>query len=351
LAHVDQCERCRTALEDMANDPELRDWLRHCDPLWCGPPDGRGLARLIEHLGSLPGRGPGPQRDPPSSLNPPIRTGDLGTFVPYQVRSILGNGSMGIVLDAYDPENRRRVAIKVMRSGQTDPKDRAQFVRGARAAFDLEHENVVRVFEARFPSQGQPYLVMEYVSGPTLRERTKREGGLSPGEAARICLQVAEGLSALHRRGLVHRDINPSNIILHGVDGPAKITDFGLARSIRPPSWITRDVDIAGTLEYMSPEQVHDPSRVDERSDIYGLGATLYEVLTGEIPFRGTPLMILKQLMEDDPIPPHRLDERVPHDLETVCLRCLRKEPHRRYASAAALAEDLRRFLAGEPIG
>ena len=134
------------------------------------------------------------------------------------------------------------------------------------------------------------------------------------------------------------------------MDGPAKIADFGLARSIRQPSRITRDVDAAGTLEYMSPEQVCDPGRVDEQSDIYGLGAMLYEALTGEIPFRGNPLMILKQLMEDDPIPPRRLNERIPRDLEAICLKCLRKEPHRRCASAAALAEDLRRFLAGVPI-
>jgi eukaryotic-like serine/threonine-protein kinase len=349
-AHLDECERCRTALEAIENDPELRKWLYHCGPLSCGPLEEPELAHLIECLGALPGRDRDPRRSPPTSLDPPIRAEDLGTLAPYEFRSILGHGAMGIVVEAYDPNYRRQVAIKIMRSELTDPKDRAQFARGARAAIDLEHENVVRVFEVRFPIQGRPYLVMDYVPGPTLRERIEGEGKLSPEEAARICLQVAEGLGAAHHRGLVHRDIKPSNIILHGVDGLAKIADFGLARSIRQPSRITRDVDAAGTLEYMSPEHVCDPGRVDEQSDIYGLGATLYEALTGETPFRGNLLMILKQLMEDDPVPPRRLNEVIPRDLEAICLKCLRKEPHRRYASAAALAEDLRRFLAGVPI-
>src|SRR5439155_18444384 len=148
----------------------------------------------------------------------------------------------------------------------------------------------------------------------------------------------------------VHRDIKPGNILLDQASGREKIVDFGLARPTAVQGRLTGEGAIAGTLEYMSPEQVRDPGHVDGRTDIYGLGASLYEALTGELPFRGAPHMLLKQLLEDEPIGLRRLNDHIPRDLETICLKCLQKEPSRRYANARELAEDLRRFLNGQPV-
>jgi WD40 repeat protein len=223
-------------------------------------------------------------------------------------------------------------------------------VREARAAAGVAHDNVVPVYAVGGPSDGPPYLVMQYVEGPTLRERIKAEGRLDPHEAARVCAQAAEGLAAAHRAGLVHRDIKPANIILDRVQGRAKIMDFGLARATALPGGITQAGTLLGTPEYMSPEQLQEPDRVDGRTDVYSLGVTLYEALTGEVPFRGLTHLVLQQVLSDDPRLPRRLNDKVPRDLETICLKCLHKEPGQRYAGARDLADDLGRFLAGNPI-
>src|SRR5262249_22941530 len=151
------------------------------------------------------------------------------------------------------------------------------------------------------PPDGPPYLVMQYVEGPTLRQRIEAEGRLDPHEAARVCRQVAEGLAAAHRAGLVHRDIKPANVILDSATGRAKIMDFGLVRRTSLPAGTTREGTLLGTPEYMSPEQVRAPDQIDARSDVYSLGATLYEVLTGETPFRGVPHLMLQQVLNDEP--------------------------------------------------
>src|SRR5262249_28415849 len=173
---------------------------------------------------------------------------------------------------------------------------------------------------------------------------------LDAREAARICLQAAKGLAAAHGAGLVHRDIKPGNIILESATARAKIMDFGLVRIATLPGGTTQEGTIPGTPEYMSPEQVREPERIDARTDVYSLGVTLYEALTGEVPFRGVPQMVLRQIVDDEPRLPRRLNDQIPRDLETICLQCLQKERGKRYRHAEALAEDLRRFLAGEPI-
>jgi WD40 repeat protein len=283
-------------------------------------------------------------------LGPPAHEGDLGTIGPYRILAELGRGGMGIVLLGYDSALRRTVALKVLPPDRAEARAQARFVREAQAAAGIEHDYVVPVYSVANPPDGPPYLVMQYVEGPTLRQRIKAEGRLQPREAARIAEQVAEGLAAAHNKGLVHRDIKPANIILDSTQGRAKIMDFGLVRMTSVPGATTQEGNIPGTPEYMSPEQVREPDRIDARVDIYSLGVTLYQALTGEVPFRGVPHMVLQQVLNDEPRPPRRLNDQVPRDLETICLQCLQKEPGKRYATAGALAEDLRRFLAGQPI-
>jgi serine/threonine-protein kinase len=223
-------------------------------------------------------------------------------------------------------------------------------VREARAAAGLNHDHVVPVFSVVNPPDAPPYLVMPFVAGPTLRERIHAENGLAPREAARICAQVADGLAAAHAAGLIHRDIKPANIILDKEHQRARIMDFGLVRVKEQTGGTTQEGTIPGTPEYMSPEQVRTPSRIDERSDVYSLGVTLYEALTAAVPFRGASHMVLQQVLHDEPLPPRRLSDRIPRDLETICLKAMAKERLHRYASAAELRDDLHRWLAGEPI-
>ena len=174
---------------------------------------------------------------------------------------------------------------------------------------------------------------MEYLDGSTLAETIRLRGRLSPREAARIAAEVADGLAAAHAAGLIHRDIKPSNILFDSATGRAKIVDFGLARAAARPIVETREGAICGTPAYMSPEQARGQDDLDGRSDLYSLGVTLYEALTGELPFRGTPQMVLRQVLDDEPKPPRRLNDAVPRDLETVCLKAMAKEPGRRYGA------------------
>jgi WD40 repeat protein len=351
--HLAGCPACQARLDQLSDRPALGRWGPPRRP----PPDEPGLAGLLEKLCAaaptadcLSGCATVPADTPLSFLGPPGREGDLGTLGPYRVLAELGRGGMGVVLLAHDPELERTVALKALPPDRAEGTARARFVREARAAAGLDHDHVVPVYAVANPPDGPPYLVMQYVDGPTLAERIKAAGRLEPGEAARVCRQAALGLAAAHRAGLVHRDIKPANIILDRAQGRAKIMDFGLARATALPGGITQAGTVLGTPEYMSPEQVLTPDRVDGRTDVYGLGVTLYEALTGELPFRGLTHLVLQQIITDDPRPPRRLNDKVPRDLETICLHCLHKEPGKRYADAATLAEDLRRFLAGEPI-
>jgi eukaryotic-like serine/threonine-protein kinase len=355
--HLAGCEQCQTLLGRLFEDPELKrqapvSWPQRA-PVSVEP----ALARLLQKLHATPPPDtdrPGNTSELPDTsldfLGPPQQSGDLGTLGPYRVLAELGRGGMGIVLRAYDSELRRMVALKVLPPNRADARARARFVREAQAAAGIEHDHVVPVYLVANPPGGPACLVMQYVEGPTLRERIEAEGRLDPQEAARIACQVAQGLEAAHRAGLVHRDIKPANIILESATARAKIMDFGLARMTAVPGGTTLEGTIPGTPEYMSPEQVRQPDRIDARSDVYSLGMTLYEALTGEVPFRGLPHLVLQQALNDEPTPPRRLNDKIPRDLETICLHCLHKEPGRRYASAQALADDLRRFLAGEPI-
>ena len=237
---------------------------------------------------------------------------------------------------------------------KSDDRARQRLVREAQAAARFRHDNVVTVHAVVDPSDGFPYLVMEFIDGPTLGDLIGsgpgHERGLPPREAADLIAQIADGLAAAHQVGLVHRDIKPENVMIEPGTGRPKLMDFGLARGEGDLGNLTREDLLAGTPSYMSPEQAGGERSLDARSDLYALGVTLYETLTGEVPFRGAPQMVLRQVLEEDPRPPRLLNDRIPRDLETICLKAMAKVPARRYPSASELAADLRRFLRGEPI-
>ena len=271
----------------------------------------------------------------------------LGTI---RIQKELGCGGMGIVFKGLDQELGRTVAVKILSGAIGDGKSRPRFVREAQVLAGLEHDHIVTIYKVDQAKAGNPYLVMQYVDGPTLRQRLLEEGRILPREAANIVLQVADGLASAHRLGLVHRDIKPANIMWDAKQSRAKIVDFGLVRIMEARETVTTENVVPGTPEYMSPEQIIEPNALDGRSDLFSLGATFYELLTGEVPFHGAILTILQQIVQKDPLPPRRLISSIPQDLETICLKAMAKKKNNRYQSAVEFADDVRRYLNHEPI-
>jgi len=281
-----------------------------------------------------------------SSYHPAGLPQSIGKFA---VLEQLGRGTFGTVYKARDADLQRLVAVKVPRAGSfATPEEEERFLREARAAAQLSHPSIVPVLEIAH-DRGLPYIVSEYVEGLTLADLLT---GRRPGfrEAAELVAAVADALDYAHRQKIVHRDVKPSNLLIDAAGRP-HVTDFGLARRGEGEITVTLDGQILGTPAYMAPEQAAgDQQRVDARSDVYSLGVVLYELLTGELPFRGNQRMLLHQVLHDEPRPPRSLNDRIPRDLETICLKAMAKVPARRYASALEMADDLRRFLGGEPI-
>jgi WD40 repeat protein len=294
------------------------------------------------------------------ALLPVCPHGDLPTMPPeepplpqvpgYEVERVLGRGGMGIVFRACHLRLKRLVALKMGLAGSyATPQERERFRLEAEAIAALRHPNIVQVHDVG-DADGRPYFTMEYLEGGSLAQ--KLAGTPQPAhEAAALLATLAEAMHAAHQAGIVHRDLKPANI-LFTPDGTPKITDFGLARRLEGGAGLTLSGVTLGTPSYMAPEQARGQSRVvGPAVDVYSLGAVLYETLTGRPPFRAESAgETVHQLLTQDPVPPSRLNSKVPRPLETVCLMCLRKEPARRYASAAELSADLRRFLRHEPI-
>ncbi|MCH9035518.1 MAG: serine/threonine-protein kinase, partial [Planctomycetes bacterium] len=298
--------------------------------------------------------------------NAPINV-QLQTLGDYTLRRQIGRGGMGVVYDAWQNSLDRQVALKVLPVGiAADDRTFHRFMREAKTAARLNHENVVRVYGMGVESN-TPYFAMEYVDGKTLGQllakretdtdevieppfgRTK-EGLVDYPRIATAFADMADGLHHAHSKGVIHRDIKPSNLILDGA-GRLRILDFGLAR-LEGQEGLTLTHDVIGTPLYMSPEQARRRKiPIDHRTDIYSLGATLYEMLTRRPPFRGEDnLETLSQIIANDPSPLRQLDPAIPKSLETIVLKCLRKNPKDRYDTAEAVAEDLRRFARGEPV-
>jgi formylglycine-generating enzyme required for sulfatase activity/tRNA A-37 threonylcarbamoyl transferase component Bud32 len=268
----------------------------------------------------------------------------------YDILRELGRGGMGVVYQARHVRLNRVVALKMVLAGShAGPEEQARFLSEAEAVAHLQHPHIVQIYETG-QHDGLPFMALEFVEGGSLARKIK-DAPLAPAEAARVVEQLARGMDYAHSRGIVHRDLKPENVLL-AADGTPKVTDFGLAKRVVGGSDLTQTGAILGTPSYMAPEQARGSSKaVGPAADVYALGAILYRLLTGRPPFQAaTPPETLLQVMTEEPVRPRQLNTWVPRDLETICLKCLRKEAGKRYPTALALAEDLRRFQAGEPI-
>jgi predicted Ser/Thr protein kinase len=268
----------------------------------------------------------------------------------YDLLNQLGKGAMGVVYKARHRTLKRLVALKMIRSGvQAGDEEVARFRIEAEAVARLQHPNIVQIYEIG-ELDGQPFFSLELVEGGGL-DRKLAGNPLPFREAAELLEVLARTVHFAHQQGIIHRDLKPQNVLL-SKEGQPKVTDFGLAKQLDDDSNQTRSGSIMGTPSYVAPEQA--AGRVKEvgpRADVYSLGAMFYEFLTGRPPFRGETVMdTLLLVLNEDPVPPSQLRPKVPRDLETICLKCLHKDPRKRYASAEDLADDLRRYLNREPI-
>ena len=289
------------------------------------------------------------------SVEPHVATGsDSGRvryFGDYEIVRELARGGMGVVFLARQTSLNRPVALKMILAGQlADETDVRRFQTEAEAAANLDHPGIVPIFEVG-QHDGQHYFSMGFIDGQSLSQRLA-DGPLPVREAARLMQRVSEAIEYAHQHGVIHRDLKPANILLDRSDNP-RVTDFGLAKQIQDDSGLTGSGQMMGTPCYMPPEQAGGKSRtgIGPHTDIYALGATLYCLITGRPPFQAATVMdTLMQVLSAEPVAPRQLNASIPPDLETICLKCLEKVASKRYASASDLADDLGRYLDGQPI-
>ncbi|MBI3269014.1 MAG: VCBS repeat-containing protein [Planctomycetes bacterium] len=298
--------------------------------------DGSERTEIVTHM---------PKVIPRSTVLP------LGSFGRYELLEEVGRGGMGAVYKARQVEIGRTVALKILLSGVlADERELLRFRREAAAAAALSHPGIVQVHDFGV-EDGRHYMTMEFIEGKSLHRLLADTGPLHPPEALRLVRLVSEAVHHAHTRGIVHRDLKPDNVILRP-DGRPVVTDFGLAKPVSDAERVTASGAVLGTLAYMSPEQAAgEQDAVGPLSDVYSLGAILYQLLTGRTPFSGQGTMqILGSILSEDPPAPRTLRPGLARDIETLCLKAMAKEPTRRYASAQAFADDIARYLAGESI-
>ncbi|HWY86803.1 MAG TPA: protein kinase, partial [Gemmataceae bacterium] len=385
-AHVETCAPCQRLLEELTA-------VRTSPPTNFAAPSGERSAPVTTSKGATQPHERGPRRSgshgpklsddqlhrlrhllPPDSSDhvsrsvSPGQQTDWPAIPGYEILRQLGQGGMAVVYEARHLRLNRRVALKVVRAGdQAAPERMVRFCAEGEIVAGLRHPNIVQIYEVGTHNK-QPYFALELMEGGSLAAALEGKPLPAPA-AAELVETLARAMDYAHAQGIVHRDLNPSNILLQmdgklpndapekRRQGPAhsaipKISDFGLAKHHDQDSRLTKTGFVMGTPSYMAPEQVRGRNdQVGPPSDGYALGAILYELLTGRPPFQApTSLEVMNQVTDLDPVPPSRLLPQVPRDLEVICLKCLEKDPTRRYAGCRALADDLRRFLDGEPI-
>ncbi len=382
--HLEECPRCGEVLDRLLAGDGLVAALSVASISPAGETEGEAICRLMARLRGLrpgePARVPGaetpPHRargsttgfDPPATaeardfLAPPQEPDEIGRLGSYGVLRVLGQGGMGIVFQARQTRPLRLVALKMILAGRRAGRGQlTRFRSEAEVVARLQHPHIVQVHEVG-EQDGRAYYAMEFVPGGSLADRLAA-APLAAAAAARLVQTLARAVQHAHEHGVVHRDLKPSNILLDdrtgapGEEWMPKIADFGLAKQLEGETdacpWAPRTESgaILGTPGYMAPEQADGGTAIGPAADVYALGAILYECLTGRPPFcAATVLETLEQVRSREPVAPVRLQPGLPRDLQTICLKCLRKEPACRYGSALELAEDLGRFLGGEPI-
>ena len=367
--HVEGCASCQERLARMTGNSDTETW-RRTEVLFGGSDAEEEMMRRLKQMP--------PRISPPVEMQGarPAAVDFEGPVVPgYEILGELGRGGMGVVYRARQLGLQRTVALKMLLNGmQADPKDLARFRTESAAIARLQHPNIVQIYDVG-EAAGRPYFVLEFVAGGSLADHLQgRPQPVRP--AAQLVETLARALHAAHANGVIHRDLKPANVLLQISDGRLqnekvpksaignlqfaipKIADFGLAKCASGDEKATElrgstvTGELLGTPNYMAPEQAMIPRQpVGPAADVYALGAILYELLTGRPPFTGeTPLATVLQVLHDEPVSVTSLQRTVPRDLETICLKCLRKEPRKRYGSALELAEDVQRFLRDEPI-
>jgi WD40 repeat protein/serine/threonine protein kinase len=365
IAHLDSCESCQHSLEEVAGGgTSWAEVVRHLDEdrpasasaFWAGLEELQDAVTRTE-TPTPPPRSARRDTPPPEGdslgevsldfLAPPEVAGALGRLGHFEVVEVIGRGGMGMVLKALDACLQRHVALKVLDPQLNgDEVARKRFCREARAAAAITHEHVVAIHQVEREEENDlPYLVMQYIPGSSLQEHLDRGGPMELREIVRIGLEIAQGLAAAHRQGLIHRDIKPANILLEEGTGGVKLTDFGLARAVEDVK-LTQTGYVAGTPLYMAPEQARGEP-LDHRTDLFSLGSVLYALCTGLPPFEGsTPFVVLKSVTEERPRPIQEINPAIPDWLVGLIDRLHAKKPDERVQSAAEVADLLAHQLA-----